>query len=70
MTPVVLDCGHVEYRPGKCATTDCRNYVGVQKAMWASTVAIAGLLLWVRVVTGRGAISIILDTLPALPGMS
>ena len=31
-----------------------------------SILASAGLLLWVRVVTGRGAISIILDSLPDL----
>jgi hypothetical protein len=66
---LILDCGHVEFKHGRCATTDCPNYLGTQKAMWASMVLIVVLLGWVRLVTGRGAIEIIMDALPALPGL-
>ena len=27
ITPTILDCNHVEIRDGKCATTDCHNFV-------------------------------------------
>lgn len=66
---LILDCGHVEFKRRKCATTDCPNFIGTEKMMWASMLAIALILLYVRVFTGRGAISIIMDALPALPGV-
>jgi hypothetical protein len=66
---VILDCGHVEFKRGKCATTDCPNFIGLQKALWFSMALMVALLAWVRLVTGRGAIEIIMDALPALPGV-
>jgi len=38
----------------------------MSKAEWFSILASTGLLVWVRVATGRGAFSIILDALPDL----
>jgi hypothetical protein len=67
---LILDCGHVEWKKGKCATTDCPNFLGDDpRPMLASMLAIALMLLWVRFVTGRGAIEIIMDALPDLPGL-
>lgn len=66
---IILDCGHVEFKRRKCATTDCPNFIGGDQSLWASMLAIVMILLWVRMVTGRGAISIIMDALPALPGV-
>jgi hypothetical protein len=37
--------------------------------MWFSMALMVALLAWVRLVTGRGAIEIIMDALPALPGV-
>lgn len=65
----ILSCGHVELKRGHCATTDCPNFIGTEKVMWASMLAIGAMLLYVRMVTGRGAIGIIMDALPALPGL-
>jgi hypothetical protein len=65
----ILDCGHVEFKHGHCATTDCPNYLGNRVPMVTSMLLSTALLLWVRIVTGRGAIEIIMDALPALPGL-
>lgn len=69
ITPVILECGHVEIRKGHCATTDCHLYIGPPrnlKAEVASMIAIGAMLIWVRVITGRGALDIIMDSLPPL----
>jgi len=73
-TVAILNCGHIAIRPGQCATTDCPNFVGDSKRNWVmevfSMIAVAGILVWVRSVTGRGALDIILDALPPLFSVS
>jgi hypothetical protein len=72
--PVILDCGHIEIKNGYCATIDCPNFIDAPhtdsprniKAEAISIIASGALLIWVRVVTGRGALDILSDYLPSL----
>lgn len=67
---VILDCTHVEHpqASGYCQTTDCPNAEPDRHTVyeWGSVAAV-GLILWyVQHATGRGMVSILLDSLPRL----